>query len=106
MAEVNNEISVISHLIQVEKAASSLIDDAVKEAEMRLSQARSESNQQFKDKYDKVVATLEEEYNHNIQKLQSEHDEKVQSFKDSLSSQNQDKQAFQSLLNELLFQSN
>jgi len=45
---MQEEINVIKHLLAVEKESSSLIDDAVKEADSRTTHARNQANSQFK----------------------------------------------------------
>ena len=50
MAE-NTEIDAINHLLEVEKNASALINDAAQEADRRLSEARSKYNAEYKTRY-------------------------------------------------------
>ena len=52
MAENNTEIDAINHLLEVEKNASALINDAAQEADRRLSEARSKYNSEYKTRYD------------------------------------------------------
>ena len=67
MAETTMEIDAINHLLEVEKNASALINDAAQEVDRRLSQARSQYNSEYKTRYDEAAARLEAEYqqNHN-----------------------------------------
>ena len=50
MAE-NTEIDAINHLLEVEKNASALINDAAQEADRRLSDAHSKYNAAYKPHY-------------------------------------------------------
>ena len=63
----NTEIDAINHLLEVEKNASALINDAAQEADRRLSEARSKYNAEYKIRYDQVAARLEAEYQNNHQ---------------------------------------
>lgn len=106
MAEKSEENNVLIHLIQVEKDASCLIDEALKDAETKLSQSRSDYNQKYKEKYEAIVTELEERFREKTAELKNEHEKCIQEFKDSLINKNQDKQAFNSLLNKYLYHSN
>ncbi len=103
MADNNEEINVITHLLQVEKNASLLIDDALKEAEQKLAQARSQANLEYRQKYEECVSSLEKEYNQNLADIQSEHDKRFNDFKDFLQNQPKDSASFNALLESLLF---
>lgn len=105
MAENNEEINVINHLLNVEKNAAVLIDNALKEAENRTSQARNQSNTQFKEKYDSFVADMEAEYNKTVQLKKDEHEKELQSFKDNLQNQKINNSEFNKVLDGLLFSS-
>ena len=48
MAEINMEIDAINHLLEVEKNASALINDAAQEADRRLSDAHAKYNAEYK----------------------------------------------------------
>ena len=103
MADSSEEINVIAHLLQVEKNASLLIDNALKEAEQKLAQTRSQANLEFKQKYEDCVSNLETEYNQKLNEIQSEHDKLFNDFKDSLQSQPKYNAEFNNLLETLLF---
>ena len=47
---MQEEINVIKHLLAVEKESATLIDNAVKEADNRTTEARNQANSQFKQK--------------------------------------------------------
>ncbi|MCQ2592877.1 MAG: hypothetical protein MJ188_08840 [Treponema sp.] len=102
MAELNDEVGVITHLLQVEKDASGLIDEAVKDAEEKLSIVRAQANQEFKEKYNFVIDVLEKEYNQNVEILQNAHAEEIKAFQESLQTRNQNKKAFFNLLDNIL----
>lgn len=101
MAE-NEEVNIITHLLELEKESSKLIDDAVKEAQNRTSQAKSELNASFKKEYDTVVAGLEKEYQDKLQNLKASHSEIIDEYKNQLTENPKNKKAFNKLMDELL----
>lgn len=102
MAENNPELDAINHLLQVEKDASSLIDDAMIEADKRLSDAHRTYNGQYKSKYDKLVSELEADYKIRHDKIEETYKKEIDEYKASLESKVQDEKAFDSLLDKLL----
>lgn len=103
MAENNTEIDAINHLLEVEKNASTLINDAVTEAERRLSQARAQYNSEYKTRYDKIASELEAEYQNNHQIIEDKYQKDIDSYKESLAAKPQNSEAFSSLLDKLIF---
>jgi len=106
MADSKEEINVIAHLLQVEKNASLLIDDALKEAEEKLAKARSQANLSFKEKYEQCVNELENQYNQKLVNIQSEHDKLFEDYKESLENKSKNNADFNRLLESLLFAKN
>jgi vacuolar-type H+-ATPase subunit H len=102
MAE-NTEIDAINHLLEVEKSASALINDAAQEADRRLSEARSKYNSEYKSRYDEVAARLEVEYQNNHQQIAEKYQKEIESYKESLAAKSQNYEAFSSLLDRLIF---
>lgn len=103
MAENNSEIDAINHLLEVEKNASTLINDAATEAERRLSQARAKYNSDYKTRYDEIAAKLEAEYQNNHQQIADKYQKDIDSYKESLAAKPQNSEAFSSLLDKLIF---
>ncbi len=101
---MQEEINVISHLLSVEKNASVLIDNAVREADSRTTQARNQANSQFKSEYDKCLSQMEADYENTIQRRKAEHEEELDQFKLDLESRTRDYNAFNKLLDNLLKQ--
>ena len=99
---MQEEINVISHLLSVEKNAAVLIDNAVREADGRTTQARNQANSQFKEKYDKCVSQMEADYENKIQSRKNEHEQELEQFKADLQGRSKDYTAFNSLLKQLL----
>ncbi len=102
MAENNPELDAINHLIEVEKSASTLIDDAKIEADKRLSQARLQYNSEYKSKYDQLVMQMEADFNSKRDEIESKYKKQIDEYKASIEGKSQDEKAFDSLLEKLL----
>lgn len=103
MSDTNTEIDAINHLLEVEKNASALINDAAQEADRRLSEARAKYNSEYKARYDEAAARLEAEYQDNHNKTAEKYQKEIDSYKESLAAKPQNSEAFSSLLDRLLF---
>ena len=103
MAETTMEIDAINHLLEVEKNASALINDAAEEVDRRLSEARAKYNAEYKTRYDEVAAKLESEYQNNHNTTAEKYQKEIDSYKESLAAKPQNYEAFSSLLDRLMF---
>ena len=99
---MQEEINVIKHLLAVEKESAGLIDDAVKEAEARTTQARNKANTLFKQKYDQIAAELQKEYEQTIENKKSEHLTQMNQFEAQLQSRARNYEAFNKTLDGIL----
>ena len=99
---MQEEINVISHLLAVEKESATLIDNAVKEADNRTTEARNQANSQFKQKYDEIAATLQKEFEQTIENKKSEHSKQMNEFEALLESRTRNYEAFDKVLNNIL----
>lgn len=102
MAETTAEIDAINHLLEVEKNASALINDAAMEADRRLSQARSKYNTEYKIGYDKTASELETQFNQNQKTIEKKYNDELEAYKESLAAKPQNYEAFSSLLDKLI----
>ena len=103
MADINMEIDAINHLLEVEKNASALINDAAQEVDRRLSEAHVKYNAEYKLRYDEVAARLESEYQKNHTLVAEKYQKEIDSYKESLAAKPQNYEAFSSLLDKLFF---
>ena len=55
MAEQNEELKMINHLLEVEKDANSLISEAMETSEKKISEARAKYNAEYKEKTEKII---------------------------------------------------
>ena len=87
MAE--NEVNVISHLLEVESQATALIDDAQIESNKRITEAKTKADELFYTKYRDIV--------------EAAHNAEIESYKNKISNSEKDVDAFNSFLNKTLF---
>ncbi len=104
MAEKDVETGVIEHLLQVEKDASSLIDEAVREADSRIAAAKSRYNSEYKSRYDDMVGKLDRDYNAEIQELKDSHKKLLENYEAEMRSSPRHQEEFNKLLDKLLFE--
>ena len=103
MSEVNSEIEIINHLLEVEKNASILLDDARKEAERRVLEAKNKANEEFQKEYEKTLAKAEADYNLEMKKIDEKHEQIIAEYKESLCKKSVDKDNFFNYVDSLLF---
>ena len=99
---MQEEINVINHLLAVEKESAALIDNAVKEADRRTTEAHNQANSQFKQKYDEIAASLQKEFEQTIENKKSEHSKQMNQFEAQLQSRERNYEAFNKALNGIL----
>ena len=103
MAENTSEIDALNHLLEVEKNATALINDAAEESDRRLAEARAKYNAEYKARYDEQAAKLESEYQKTHEQISEKYQKEIDSFKESLASKPQNSKAFSELLDRLVF---
>ncbi|MCR5290421.1 MAG: hypothetical protein K6E51_10545 [Treponema sp.] len=101
MAE--QDVNVISHLLDVEKEASSLIGDAQNESAKRMAAARAEADAEYKKQYDSLMSELESDYQTQTQAIVKKHDEDLDAYKKEIDSMTQNTEAFSTYLDSVLF---
>ncbi len=102
MAEYS-ELDAIKHLLEIEKQASKMIEDAKIESEKKLSEAKSKFNSEYKEKYDMLVKELEENFNKQKDAIVKKHNEQILSFKNSWQEKQLNVEAFNKYLDKILF---
>lgn len=103
MSQTNDEIDTINHLLKIEKQASELIFDAQKEAEKRITKAKSKYNTDYKAQYEKIVLQMEEQFQDSYNKITKKYVNELEQYKKSLEDKKQNKAEFYSLLEKLFF---
>ena len=104
MAENNSELDAINHLLEIERDAAILIDDAKVEAEKRVSDAKSQYNAKYKAQYEKIVSELDTKYQSSVDDISEKYNKEINAYKTQLEEKDQNEGAFSSLLDKLLFE--
>lgn len=95
--------NVIEHLFDVERQAAELMADAQKEYDKRIAAVREKANTLYKESYEKIVKEEEEKFSSECKKCDSEYNSAIESYRAEVASWKQNKEAFNTLLGELLF---
>ena len=104
MAENSSELDAINHLLEIERDAAVLIDDAKIEADKRIANAKNQYNAQYKSKYEDIVKELESKYNTSIDEISDKYKKEIDAYKNELKEKKQDEGNFSSLLDKLFFE--
>lgn len=97
------ETDVISHLIEVERQAATLLMDAQVEADKRISAAKTKADEKYRSGYEKAVADVEAEFKTAIGQISVKHDEVFSQYIDEVKAVPKNEAAFNELLDNLLF---
>lgn len=98
-----DEVSIIAHLLEIEKQASQIISAANIKGDKKISDAKIAAEAEFKKQYALKAEEIQKNFEGEKNKIQSEHDSIINEYKASVESKNQNKEAFGELLNQLLF---
>ena len=93
-----NEADVIEHLIEIEKNASSITDTALKEADLKIKQAKKLAEENYSKKYNDGILKIEEEFENQKKQIQEDTDQKINKYKEKFQATSQNKEAFVQLL--------
>ena len=100
----NEEVSVITHLLEIEKQASSVINAAAVECDRKISNAKINAEQEFKKQYAVEAEKLQNDFDVKKNEILHNHEAVMNSYKKSVEQKNQDKEKFQDFLNKVLFE--
>ena len=98
----NPELDAINHLLEIEKNASILVNEAHVESDKRISQARAQFSAKYKENLEKITEELESEYKNKIESISKKYDDDFAEYKSSLEKKVQNKKYFSELLEKLL----
>ena len=99
---MTEEMNAIQHLLEVEAEASLLVAEAQKKADARISQARAQSEEEFKATYAEFSKKLESQELAQKEAIAKEQKAVFGAYAKSLDSTPKDKAAFNDLLETLL----
>ena len=100
MAE--QEVDVISHLIDVEHRAAVLTTEAQEEADKRISAARAKADDAFKTQYASIISAEEAQYAAKTAALTERYEKTISAYKAQIRASAKDEAAFTALLDKLL----
>lgn len=101
-----NETDVIGHLIQIESEAADMLLNAQAEADKRITEAKQKADNIYKEKYENLINELENTFNQQKKQIDEEIQIKFDSYKEKITSSNQDKRAINTKLQTYIFGSN
>lgn len=99
---MESEIDVITHLLEVENQASSLIDQALAESNRRVLAAKAKSDEIFDSKYHTVIDELEKQYEDTIDSCNKVHKKTFDDYKNQILNANKDFDSFNSFMDKIL----
>lgn len=98
----NPELDDIQHLLEIEKSATSILDEAKKEADKRLIDANSKYNTEYKKSYDKISSQLEKKFNEDFDAISNKYRGELESYKAAMEEKKLNEKEFSSLLEKLI----
>ena len=98
-----NETDVIGHLIQIESEAAEMLLNAQTEVDQRITESKQKADNLYKEKYEQLIAELEQNLNQEKNKIDEQIQIKFDSYKEKITTITQDKRAINSKLQNLIF---
>jgi len=99
----NDEVSIITHLLEIEKQASQIISAASIKGDKEISDAKINADSEFKRLYSEKAVALEKAFADKKSEINSEHDKILQEYKTSVAEKPQDKKSFAMFVEKELF---
>ncbi|MGN0730267.1 hypothetical protein [Treponema sp.] len=97
------EIDIITHLLDVEKEASTTVLDAQKRADEKIASARAQSESEFKAAYSAVIAEIDQKEKEAKSAIEKKHTSDIELYRHNLASTEKDYSSFNSLMDKILF---
>ena len=98
------ESDIIGHLVDVEHKASTLLDNAKKEAQIRVDEAKVTADKQYSVEYKKIIVDFENDYAQKTKALNKTYKEAIKKYTEKTENLSQDAEAFNNLLDKLLLE--
>lgn len=99
--ERGGEVAVISHLLEVERQAQSLISEAEAEADKRAAEYKAKAESEFKAAHDALIVEMDKAYKEQVEAIKKAHDEEIAAYKRSIEALPQNREAFNALVRSL-----
>ena len=100
MAE--EEVNIISHLLEVEQNAYLQAKTAQDDANKMLSEAKAKADSEYKSQYDVLVSELEKNYKDRAERIAAEYKKNIDDYKNSVEKTEQDKPAFNAFVKKVI----
>lgn len=100
----NEEVSIIAHLLEVEKQASQVISVANVKADKKISEAKIAADAEFKKLFTEKSDKIQNDFNENKTKIVDEHNKVMEEYKSSVENKAQNKENFNAFLDKVLFE--
>ena len=100
MAE--EEVNIISHLLEVEQNAYLQAKTAQDDANKMLSEAKAKADSEYKAQYDVLVSELEKDYKPQTERIAAEYKKNIDDYKNSVEKTEQDKPAFNAFVKKVI----
>jgi F0F1-type ATP synthase membrane subunit b/b' len=98
-----DEQDMLRHLLDVESNAAALVNDAQVEADKRVAENEKEHRSRFDDRYNQEVSVLEKNYQDALSEVKREYDETLNIYRESVSRENINQNAFVNIAESFLF---
>ena len=99
---MSDEVDVIQHLMEIEKEASAIILEAQKTADQTISQARTEAESQFKEKYSVIIDKIQKDEESRKEQILEKSQSALEEYKESLGGTHKNQEAFEGSLKAIL----
>jgi regulator of protease activity HflC (stomatin/prohibitin superfamily) len=79
-----DEQTILRHLLEVEKSASALVDDAQAEADRRVAENEKDCRARYDAGYAREIAALEDRRSREMTAVKAEYDREMAAYRESL----------------------
>ena len=93
---------VLQHLINLEKEAGALVNDAQAEADRRVSEGEKNSRFLYEDAYAREVESLENHYMQSITAIKNDYSKQLEAYRESLKAMSLNMENFSHLAEKLM----
>ena len=93
---------VLEHLLELEKQAAVMVNDAQAEAERKIAEREKQNRTRYDETYAREAQTLETSYEQKIAAVKEDYQKQLEDYRNGLESQSVDTKAFSSLAEKFL----
>jgi F0F1-type ATP synthase membrane subunit b/b' len=100
---VSDSDQTLRQLLEVEKEAAAIVEDARTKAEEMVAEANRQTRASYNDRYREAVAVLDREREAALRKLEADYDDEMVRYQKELDGQTLNIGAFQNIVRETFF---